>query len=110
MGLPLMWVKTLPRIRVKEPSTSFTEERILAEGQRDGERNIPEMSSYTPAPFEQALIANGEQEVQRIYKDASVRIAKLQPTFQALRRRQEDVDRRIQPVAGRYQARCTELE
>src|SRR5262249_2755891 len=110
MGLPLLKVTTLPRIRSQELATPFTEERILAEGQRDGERNIPEMNSYTPAPFEQALIANGEQEVQRIYKDASVRIARLQPTFEALRRRQEDVDHRIQPVAERYQARCSELE
>ena len=31
---------------------AFTISRIQAEGQKDGERNIPEMGSYTPAQFE----------------------------------------------------------
>ena len=42
----------LPRIGIKAPSP-FTEQRILSEGQQDGERNIPEMGSYMAAPFEQ---------------------------------------------------------
>ena len=99
----------LPRMRSEEQATPFTEERIQAEGQKDGERNIPEMGSYQPAPFEQALIAHGEQEVQRIYESASHRIAKLQPMFQALMRRLEDLDHRIQPIADRYKARVKEL-
>lgn len=99
----------LPRIGPKEPVTPFTEDRIQAEGQKDGERNIPEMGSYMPAPFEQALISHGEQEVQRIYKQASMRITKLQPMFQAFLRRLEDIDHRIHPIAQRYKARSAEL-
>ena len=98
----------LPRIGIKAPSP-FTEQRILAEGQQDGERNIPEMGSYMAAPFEQALIAHGEQEVHRIFKRASIRIAKRQPVFQALAGRLEDLERRIQPIADRYKARSKEL-
>src|SRR2546427_11620424 len=94
----------LPRMRSEEQATPFTEERIQAEGQKDGERNIPEMGSYQPAPFEQALIAHGEQEVQRIYESASHRISKLQPTFQALMLGLEDFDHRIQAIAERYKA------
>src|SRR5207244_12987064 len=97
-----------PRIGIKAPSP-FTEQRILAEGQQDGERNIPEMGSYMPAPFEQALIAHGEQEVHRIFKRASIRIAKRQPAFQSLARRLEDLERRLQPIADRYQARSKGL-
>ena len=53
----------------KPPTVEFADEgRILAEGQKDGERNIPEMGSYTPAPFEQALISHGEQAVQQPHK------------------------------------------
>lgn len=64
--------------------TPFTDEsRIQLEGQKDGERNIPEMGSYMPAMFEQALIAHGERKVQEIYQKASVRIAKLQPLYEA---------------------------
>ena len=99
----------MPLPRPEEPTTPFTEERIQAEGQKDGERNIPEMGSYMPAQFEQALIAHGEQEVQRIYKDASARIAKLQPVYQTLHKRLEDVEHRIRPVAERYKARSHEL-
>src|SRR5438552_9545469 len=99
----------LSRMRSEEQATPFTEERIEAEGQKDGERNIPEMGSYMPAQFEQALIAHGEQEVQRIYKDASARIAKLQPVYQTLHKRLEDVEHRIRPVAERYKARSHEL-
>ena len=98
----------LPRIGIKAPSP-FTEQRILSEGQQDGERNIPEMGSYMAAPFEQALIAHGEQEVHRIFKRASIRIAKRQPAFQSLARRLEDLERRIQPIADRYKARSKEL-
>jgi hypothetical protein len=103
---------SLPRIGAKEPPpppSPFTEDRIQAEGQKDGERNIPEMSSYVPAPFEQALIAHGEQEVHRIYTAAAGRISKLRPVFQAFERRLHDVERRRQPVAQRYHTRSTEL-
>jgi len=99
----------LPLIGSKRPSTPFTEERIQAEGQKDGERNIPEMGSYMPPPFEQALIAHGEQEVQRIYKQASDQIAKLRPVFQTFQKRLEDIERRIQPIADGYKARSMEL-
>jgi tetrahydromethanopterin S-methyltransferase subunit G len=99
----------LPRFGSKQPSTPFTEERIQAEGQKDGERNIPEMGSYMPPPFEQALIAHGEQEVQQIYKQASVQIAKLQPVFQSFQKRLEDIERRIQPIADGYKARSQAL-
>jgi hypothetical protein len=89
---------------------SFTDEsRILAEGQKDGERNIPEMGSYIPAQFEQALVAHGEQEVQRIYEHASHRIAKLQPVFEALQKRLEDLEARLRSVAELYEARKKEL-
>src|SRR2546421_4299575 len=74
-----MWSKT---------HTPFTDEsRIRAEGQKDGEKNIPEMGAYSPSQFEQALIARGEQAVQGIYKKASLRIARLQSIFEALHRR-----------------------
>ncbi len=99
----------LPRIAPEEPPTPFTEERIQAEGQQDGERNLPEMGSYMPAPFEQALIAYGEQEVQRIYKQASGRVAKLQPVLQVFLRRLEDIEHRIQSIAEGYKARSQEL-
>lgn len=99
----------LPRLGAEEPPTPFTEERIQAEAQKDGERNIPEMGSYMPAPFEQALIAHGEQEVQRIYKGASARMAKLQPVFHAFQKRLEDIERRISPVANGYKARSEQL-
>ena len=98
-------------MRLKSPpASSFTDEgRIIAEGQKDGERNIPEMGSYTPAQFEQALIANGEQEVHRLYKSASMRIAKLAPLFHAWHRRLQDIERRFQPTSDRYAARAQEL-
>src|SRR5256884_9986662 len=98
----------LPRIGIKAPSP-FTEQRILSEGQQDGEATMPEMGSYMAAPFEQALIAHGEQEVHRIFKRASIRIAKRQPVFHALAGRLEDLERRIQPIADRYKARSKEL-
>lgn len=88
----------------------FTDEsRILAEGQKDGEKNIPEMGSYTPAQFEQALMAHGEQEVQRIYKAASLRISKLQPEFEAGQRRLEEIESRLKPITEIYDARKKEL-
>src|SRR5438876_732018 len=97
-------------MRLKNPPSSFTDEgRIIAEGQKDGERNIPEMGSYTPAQFEQALIANGEQEVHRLYKSASMRIARLAPLFHAWHRRLQDIERRFQPTSDRYAARAQEL-
>ncbi len=97
-------------IRLKPKPPAFTDEsRILAEGQKDGERNIPEMGSYTPAQFEQALIAHGEQQVQGIYKNASLRIARLAPTFHACHKRLADLERRVQPISDRYAARATEL-
>src|SRR5437879_8648452 len=98
-------------MRLKSPpASSFTDEgRIIAEGQKDGERNIPEMGSYTPAQFEQALIANGEQEVHRLYKSASMRIARLAPLFHAWHRRLQDIERRFQPTSDRYAARAQEL-
>lgn len=97
-------------LRWKRTSTRFTDEsRILAEGQKDGERNIPEMSSYMPAQFEQALIAHGEQEVQRTYEKASLRIAKLLPLFQAFQKHFADLDGRLQALVERYNARKKEL-
>ncbi|MGH7209762.1 MAG: hypothetical protein ACREIL_10315 [Nitrospiraceae bacterium] len=88
----------------------FTDEgRILVEGQKDGEKNIPEMGSYTPAQFEQALMAHGEQEVQRTYKAASLRIAKLQPEFESGQRRLEEIEARLKPISEIYEARKKEL-
>ncbi len=92
-------------------TADFTDEsRIIAEGQKDGERNIPEMGSYAPAQFEQALIAHGEQKVQQIYGTASPKIAKLQPVFQALERRLADLEARLKPLSESYQMRKKELD
>ena len=92
------------------PPPEFADEsRIAAEGQKDGERNIPEMGSYTPAPFEQALIANGEQAVQQIYKGTSAKIAKLRPVAEAYQRRLNELERRWRPVADAHKARSAEL-
>src|SRR5690606_38526995 len=89
---------------------SFTDEaRIQAEGQKDGERNIPEMGAYTPAQFEQALVAFGEQQVQQVYERASRRIAKLQPVFEGCQRRLEDLEARFKPLVELYEARKKEL-
>jgi hypothetical protein len=93
----------------REPLAFADESRIQAEGQKDGERNIPEMGSYTPAQFEQALIANGEQQVQKIYEEASGRIAKLQPVVQAAQKRLEDLETRIRPVSEEYEKRKKEI-
>jgi len=90
--------------------TAFTDERIAAEGQKDGERNIPEMGSYGPAQFEQALIARGEQEVQQRYKKASLRIAKLQPLFQVCQNRFRDIESRFHGLVEQYKARKSQLE
>jgi hypothetical protein len=96
--------------RQPAPLPEFADEsRIAAEGQKDGERNIPEMGSYTPAPFEQALISNGEQTVQQIYKAASVRIAKLRPVVEAYQRQLDEVERRIHPIADAYKVRTADL-
>ena len=90
-------------------SISFTHSRIQAEGEKDGERNIPEMGSYTPAHFEQALIAHGEQGVQRRYEKASLRIAKLQSRFQAYQKRFDDIESRVRALVDLYEARKKEL-
>ena len=88
---------------------AFTVSRIQAEGQKDGERNIPEMGSYTPAQFEQALIARGEQEVQRRYEKASLRITKLQSLFQSCQQHFDDIESRVKGLVERYTARQNEL-
>lgn len=94
----------------KPPIVEFADEgRILAEGQKDGERNIPEMGSYTPAPFEQALIAHGEQAVQQIYKNASASIAKLRPVVEAFQRQLDDLERRMRPLSEAYKTRVAEV-
>jgi hypothetical protein len=94
----------------KPPAVEFADEgRILAEGQKDGERNIPEMGSYTPAPFEQALISNGEQAVQQIYKSASGAIAKLRPIADGMQRQLDDLERRMRPITEAYKARVAEV-
>jgi hypothetical protein len=92
------------------PPPEFADEsRIAAEGQKDGERNIPEMGSYTPAPFEQALISNGEQAVQQIYKAASAKISRLRPVVEAFQRQLDEVERRMRPITEAYRARSAEL-
>jgi hypothetical protein len=94
----------------KPPPVEFADEgRILAEGQKDGERNIPEMGSYTPAPFEQALIANGEQAVQQIYKTASALISRLRPIADGFQRQLDDLERRMRPINEAYKTRAAEL-
>ena len=96
--------------RQPPPLPEFADEsRIAAEGQKDGERNIPEMGSYTPAPFEQALISNGEQAVQQIFKAASGRISKLRPVVEAYQRQLDELQRRIRPIAEAYKVRSAEL-
>jgi len=95
---------------LKRTSAPFTDEsRIQAEGQKDGEKNIPQMGSYVSAQFEQALIAHGEQAVQRIYEKASQRIAQLQPVFQACLKRLEELQSRLKPISEVYEARKKEL-
>jgi hypothetical protein len=94
----------------RKASKPFTDEsRIEVEGQKDGEKNIPDMRSYLPAQFEQALVAHGEQEVQRIFGKASLRLAKLQPVYQACQRRLRDLESRLQAVGKLYEARKVEL-
>src|SRR5207244_4671282 len=92
------------------PPPEFADEsRILAEGQKDGERNIPEMGSYTPAPFEQALISNGEQAVQQIYKVASAKISRLRPVVESYQRQLDEVEHRLRPLTEAYKARSAEV-
>lgn len=94
----------------RKASNPFTDEsQIEVEGQKDGEKNIPDMRSYLPAQFEQALVAHGEQEVQRIYGKASLRLAKLQPVYQACQRRLKDLESRLKAVGKLYEARKAEL-
>jgi hypothetical protein len=95
---------------LKRQLIPFTDEyRIQAEGQRDGERNLPEMGSFSPAPFEQALIANGERRTQQIYHEAAGRVARLQPLFQSLQKRYRDMAGRQKAVVARLEARKQEL-
>jgi len=100
----------LPALQRQPPPPEFGDEsRIIAEGQKDGERNIPEMGSYVPAPFEQALIANGEQGVQAIYKTASLTISRLRPLVESYQRRLDDLERRVRPVADQYRTRAAAI-
>ena len=95
---------------LKQRFVPFTDERrIQIEGQRDGERNLPDMGSYGAAPFEQALIANGERKAQRIYQRASARIARLQPLYQMIEKRYRDMAGRQKAVADRFETRKQEL-
>jgi hypothetical protein len=94
----------------KQSTVPFTDEsRIQAEGQKDGEKNIPGMGSYVSAQFEQALIANGEQQVQQIYEKASQCIAKLQPIYRACQEQLEELNVRLKPISELYEARKKEL-
>src|SRR6058998_3492956 len=54
-------------------------------------------------------MAHGEQEVQRIFKAASLRISKLQPEFEAGQRRLEEIETRLKPISEIYDARKKEL-
>jgi hypothetical protein len=100
----------LPLGQRTPPAVEFADEgRILAEGQKDGERNIPEMGSYTPAPFEQALISHGEQAVQQTYKNASAVIAKLRPVAEAYQRQLDDLERRMRPISEAYKTRVADV-
>lgn len=91
-------------------SSPFTNERLIElEGQKDGEKNIPDMGSYQPAQFEQALVAHGEQAVQLIYEKASLRIAKLRPFYEAYQGRYNDLESRLQAAGKIYKARKAEL-
>ncbi len=89
--------------------TGTTRREIAVEGEKDGERNIPEMGSYMPAHFEVALIARGEREVQRRYEKASIRIAKLQPAFHDYKKRLEELSARFAILVERHNARKKEL-
>jgi hypothetical protein len=92
-------------------SSPFTDEsRIESEGQKDGEQNIPDMESYQPAQFEQALVSHGEQDIERVYRKASLRVAKLQPIYQACERRLHDLETRLRAVGKRYADRKNELD
>lgn len=90
-------------------SMKFSDSRILDEGQKDGEKNIPEMGSYQPAPFEQVLIARGERQAQQAYQKASTRIAKHRPFFEAYKKHWEDLEARITRVTHLMTARKQEL-
>ncbi len=89
--------------------TGTTRRQIESEGEKDGKRNIPEMGSYMNAQYELALIARGEQEVQRRYEEASVRIAKLQPVFHAYKKQFEDMAARLAILIEGHKARKKEL-
>ena len=89
--------------------TETTRRRIKSEGEKDGEKNIPEMGSYAPAQFEQALIARGEQATQKTYEKASIRISKLQPSYDSSKKLLECTSTRFQAIASGYEARKKEL-
>lgn len=93
-----------------KPVSVANENRIRMEGQKDGEKNIPEMGSYSPAPFEQAIISHGEEKAQKVFGKASGRIAKLQSLYETLHRRFEDIDGRYQRVSQMFQCRKKELD
>ncbi len=91
-------------------SSPFTNERLIEiEGQKDGEKNIPDMGSYQPAQFELALVAHGEQAVQLIFEKASLRIAKLRPLYETYQRRYNELESRLQAAGKIYKARKAEL-
>ncbi len=94
---------------LKALSMTFSDSRIQDEGQKDGEKNIPEMGSYQPAPFEQVLIAHGERRAQQAYQKASARIAKHKPLFETYKKHWEDLEARITRVTHLMTARKQEL-
>ena len=87
---------------------SSDERRIRFEGQRDGEKNIPDMSSYSPSPFEQVLISQGERKAQEVFERASLRISRLRPVYESLKKRFEDLEKRQHPVGQRFEDRKKE--
>ena len=89
--------------------TGISRSRVQAEGEKDGEKNIPEMGSYQPAQFEQALLARGEAEAQKKYEKASIRVAKLQPLFENHKKQLEGLASRISAIEDGYAARKKEL-
>ncbi len=89
--------------------TGFSRSRIETEGEKDGEKNIPEMGSYQPAQFEQALIARGERDAQKRYEKSSIRISKLEPAFVTHKKHFEDTTARVNALVKGYKARKEEL-
>jgi hypothetical protein len=89
--------------------TGTSRSRIESEGEKDGERNIPEMGSYQPAQFEQALIARGERATQKLFEKSSARIAKLQPSYDSQKRLFQEISGRLNAIVKNYEARKKEL-